>query len=355
MTSPVCCESFPKTTPSTPKFTNEEPQFRSVSPIKDNAPAPVTPEPKKEKKEKASNPAKSNNQVTGLLCPYSPQKGKDCCPRIQGGIQEFMCHLIFDCDHSVSLTKRMSEAPKTDDEKLQTFLAEFKSAPALELASFCTGTTALSREDVLPRFQSQKDEINIGVSLGNRWFTPVNLMRLLVQALSFNNSRVTIMMADSLNSLNSTGNTTPGAAVRKCHTQAVALSCAVRDMMLAVFDEETRNRVRFMGYNDLMREHREEYRADRRTAYAAYEHDAAFKKIVDTMAAEHVRPGISAEKCALYLVEEAAKMAVGGRGAVIELYPHHAEVCSANITKFMDESHRIFSCEKLIWTCWKSL
>lgn len=129
--------------------------------------------------------------------------------------------------------------------------------------------------------------IEIGISLGNKWFTPNTVAEQTAWALRYTKDVVVICVADTIHAIN--------IGVRKRISRTAALRIAKADgaylltetkkRIEEIFDAHTQQRVVYATWSDVVDQ---SYRIKLERLYTLYKNDAAFKDAIHALVAEHV-------------------------------------------------------------------
>jgi len=104
--------------------------------------------------------------------------------------------------------------------------------------------------------ESREYRIGIGVSLGNPWFEPRNILDLTRWCLRFTRDVVVIYVADTIHAINIEvrKKITPERALQKARHQADQLMSETVKLLQAVANPQERERIKFARWDDLVDE-----------------------------------------------------------------------------------------------------
>jgi tRNA-dependent cyclodipeptide synthase len=141
-----------------------------------------------------------------------------------------------------------------------------------------------SREDL----ENRKYNIGVGISLGNKWFTPENILGLIKWSSRYTKENVVVYVADTIHAIN--------VEVRKRKSYEVALKHVVKEGT-AILDcvkqisnkslsPEALNRISFATWSDIVDER---YRQKVIFLYSFFEKNIVFRKKLISLVKSHLK------------------------------------------------------------------
>lgn len=169
--------------------------------------------------------------------------------------------------------------------------------------------------------EQKKYNIGVGISLGNKWFTPEHILELVQWSLRYTKEYVVVYVADSIHALNIEARTgkNPSAAKRSALKLGNEILNAVKDNIDTTLNAEDQNKIVYAHWEELLDEH---YQKKVAYLYSFFEDNETFKECILSLVKEHTsqEERIFSEealrKMAQYILEEIpeclARVQIGG-------------------------------------------
>ena len=151
--------------------------------------------------------------------------------------------------------------------------------------------------------------IGVGISLGNKWFTPENIYGLTEWALEYTKDKTVIYTADTIHALNieARDRTTPKRAQEMARSQTDKLISAVKVLIENSMTSEQRAKIDYANWDDVetsVFKHKVEY------LYKQYKTNYEFRTAIRLVVVAHINKEerhfseVAVEKMARYILEE---------------------------------------------------
>lgn len=181
----------------------------------------------------------------------------------------------------------------------------------------------------LEELESKKYNIGVGVSLGNKWFTPEHIVEQTKWALEFAREHVVVYVADTIHAIN--------IQVRKRVSHKKALGLAVKEGQALLsevkkkigssFESLAQSKIQYATWADVVDK---DYNEKLAWLHAFYEEDLNFRDGMHTIVKEHISKerkifsDSDIHKLGAYLIEELPEILcrVPIKGTVYEAYTY---------------------------------
>ena len=192
------------------------------------------------------------------------------------------------------------------------------------------------RSGTKDELESKKYNIGVGISLGNKWFTPDNILGLVQWSLKYTRERVVIYVADSIHSLNIEGRSgkSPEKAKEIALQQGQKILDEVRTLISEMMTPEDVARISYAHWDDLVDD---QYKENVRYFYKLFETDKDFKNAILNLVQGHVSKESRSfsdealEKMAHYILEELpeilCRVKIAGTIYDAYAYPFDGDLC----------------------------
>jgi len=157
--------------------------------------------------------------------------------------------------------------------------------------------------------EARKYTIGVGISLGNKWFTPENIADLVNWAFRFSKDRVIVYVADSIHALNIESRN--GKSPEKSLEMALALGeeilNATREVVRKMLPEDLLKKVAYVKWSELQDE---KYLKKVKYLYSFFDNDRDFHKKITGIVHHHIEKekrnfnDDALKKMAYYALEE---------------------------------------------------
>lgn len=106
------------------------------------------------------------------------------------------------------------------------------------------------------QLQDKKYNIGVGISLGNKWFTPENIIELVRWSLVYTRENVIVYVADSIHAINEEvrGSMTPDRAMTRSLRKGNEIIESVKNIADAEFSDEDKRRIVYVTWNEIVDE-----------------------------------------------------------------------------------------------------
>lgn len=130
--------------------------------------------------------------------------------------------------------------------------------------------------------------ICLGLSLGNRWFTPENIITLMQWALPRTRDFLVVCPADEIHAINLQvrGRKSAGWAMQKAMKMSAELMSAVRDLAEKTFTPEELTKVVYASWKDVRTE---DYKNKVAYLYEQYRDNQAFRDTIHGIVSNYVK------------------------------------------------------------------
>lgn len=138
------------------------------------------------------------------------------------------------------------------------------------------------RGGTLEDLEAKRYTIGVGISLGNKWFTPENIVELTKWALVHSKDQVIVYVADSIHAINLQvrNDVSYEAALRKAKHKGSEVLEEVKLLIERGLQEEARNRVVYATWSDI---EDDAYKAKVKYLYEVYEQHPDFTLAIQNL------------------------------------------------------------------------
>ena len=183
--------------------------------------------------------------------------------------------------------------------------------------------------------ESKHYNIGVGISLGNKWFTPENIAQLVKWALQYTKQHVVVYVADSIHAINIEvrDRRSPMSAVKKAMKLGDDILKSVKERVDLELSDADKSRIYYAKWEEL---HTDEYNKKLEYLYGKYENDTKFKgavlDLVEGFVSNEVKQFSKEDKVRLgsYIIEElpeiVSRRPIGGIAYDAYAYPHDGEL-----------------------------
>lgn len=197
------------------------------------------------------------------------------------------------------------------------------------------------RSGSIEELESKKYNIGVGISLGNKWFTPENILALIKWSLVFTREKVIVYVADSIHALNI--EVRNGRNPKKSMEIALKMGQNILNEVKLLVEKEVdiadREKIVYANWNDLVDD---QYRSKVDYFYNLYKNNDEFRNYIIGLVRSHVKNeprtfGDEAiDKLAYYILEELpevlCRVDIAGISCDAYIYPFDGE-----LTRFVEE------------------
>ena len=197
------------------------------------------------------------------------------------------------------------------------------------------------RSGTKAELESKKYNIGVGISLGNKWFTPENILELIKWSLVFTREKVVVYVADSIHALNI--EVRNGRNPKKAIEIALEMGQNIIDQVKLLVDKEVyiadREKIVYAHWNDLVDDY---YKSKVDYFYNLYKNDVEFRNYIIGLVRSHIKNeprtfGDEAiDKLAYYILEELpevlCRVDIAGISCDAYIYPFDGE-----LTQFVEK------------------
>jgi tRNA-dependent cyclodipeptide synthase len=189
--------------------------------------------------------------------------------------------------------------------------------------------------------EAKKYNIGIGLSLGNKWFTPENIVQQIKWALPYTREYVVVYVADTIHAINLEvrSRMTKERALRVAKRYGQEILAAVRDEADRVFSTEERKKILYATWDDVATQ---EYKDNVQYLYGLYGSNVVFheqiREVVRCWVEKDSRifTDTEQEQLGTYILEELpevmARVPIGGHVYDAYAYPH-----DGRLTQFIEK------------------
>lgn len=143
----------------------------------------------------------------------------------------------------------------------------------------------LLRGGTISELETKKYTIGVGISLGNKWFTPENIVEAIKWALEFSKDKVVVYIADSIHGINLSvrNRMTLEKATKRSVEAGAELFEKVKEILTGLSPEQLK-RIIFVKWDEIVDE-----RFKEKLAYleSLYENDKNFKETIHSLVRGH--------------------------------------------------------------------
>jgi tRNA-dependent cyclodipeptide synthase len=192
------------------------------------------------------------------------------------------------------------------------------------------------RSGTREELELNKYNIGVGISLGNKWFNPENILSLVRWSLTYTREKVVVYVADSIHSLNIEARTgkSPKKAKELSLQQGQNILNEVRNQINGSFSKEELSRISYAHWDELVDDR---YRENVNYLYNLFNTNNGFKKAILNLVENHISKesrafsNESMEKMACYILEELpeilCRVKIAGTVCDAYVYPFDGELC----------------------------
>ena len=96
--------------------------------------------------------------------------------------------------------------------------------------------------------------IGVGISLGNKWFTPENILGLVIWSLQYTRENVIVYVADSIHAINEEvrGKMSPERAMERSLKKGTEILQEVKTLIDQQLSEEDKERIVYSNWNEII-------------------------------------------------------------------------------------------------------
>jgi tRNA-dependent cyclodipeptide synthase len=134
--------------------------------------------------------------------------------------------------------------------------------------------------------ESKKYNIGVGISLGNKWFTPENILGLVQWSLKYTREKVVIYVADSIHALNieARNDRNPEKAREMALQQGQKILNEIKALINEVVIPQDIAKISFAHWDELVDD---QYRENVNYLYKLFETDENFKNAILNLVQSH--------------------------------------------------------------------
>ncbi len=187
----------------------------------------------------------------------------------------------------------------------------------------------------------KKYNIGIGISLGNKWFTPTNILEQIKWALQYTHEYVVVYVADLIHAINLEvrNDISHERAVRVSVNKGEKILQEVKNLIETSLAESDKQKIRYATWSDLLTV---DYVQKTKYLYDLYEQDENFRErlhsIVRGYTANEAKSFSESEihRLGMYIIEElpemVARVPIKDMAYDANAYPH-----SSGVVELVDE------------------
>lgn len=185
--------------------------------------------------------------------------------------------------------------------------------------------------------ESKEYNIGVGISLGNKWFTPENILGLVQWSLKYTREKVVIYVADSIHALNIEARNDRSS--KRAREIALLQGQKILNEVKARIDEKVspqdRAKISYAHWDELVDD---QYRENVNYLYKLFEDNGDFKDAILNLVQSHTRKesrsfsDVALKKMAQYILEELpeilCRVKIAGTVYDAYAYPFDGELCA---------------------------
>ena len=191
------------------------------------------------------------------------------------------------------------------------------------------------RSGSIEELESKKYNIGVGISLGNKWFTPENILGLIKWSLAFTREKVIVYVADSIHALNieARNGRNPEKAMEMALDQGQNILDQVKSLVDKELNIEDKSKIVYAHWSDLLDN---EYKQKVQYFYDLYKNNEEFRNNIIGLVKSHIRKenrlfrDEAIEKMAAYILEELpeimCRLNIAGIFCDAHVYPYDGEL-----------------------------